>query len=101
MKHTKVLNESELLTIIDLLLYNEKQFTGILAGKTSKTSLAHQGSFVHRMFWDFRNPGIMKALELLVEYTNSSNTEIRGVTRLLEFISVSFNHQARGLARAV
>ena len=50
----------------DLLLDVEKQFTGILAGKTS---LAHPGSFVHRMFRDFRNPGIVKAMELLVEFS--------------------------------
>ena len=85
----------------DLLLDVEKQFTGILAGKTS---LAHPGSFVHRMFQDFRNPGIVKALELLVEVSLILRTLVPrggGVIRLLEFISGSFNHQARGLARVV
>jgi len=93
----KDLNESELLIIKDLLLDVEKQFSGILAGKTS---LTHPGSFVHGMFQDFRNPGIVKALELLVEYTNSSNTAAfsakgRGVTRLLEFITGAFNEHIR------
>merc|ERR1719219_639779 len=50
------------------------------------------------MFQDFRNPGIVKALELLVEYCSNStsttaafNTKGRGVTRLLEFLTGAFN----------
>merc|ERR1719470_666055 len=93
----KDLNESELLIIKDLLLDVEKQFTDILEGKTSLTL---PGSIVHSMFQDFRNPGIVRALELLVEYTNSSNTAAfsakgRGVTRLLEFITGAFNEYIR------
>merc|ERR1719470_73737 len=93
----KDLNESELLIIKDLLLDVEKQFTDILEGKNSLTL---PGSFVHSMFQDFRNPGIVQALELLVEYTNSSNTAAfsakgRGVTRLLEFITGAFNEYIR------
>jgi len=93
----KDLNESELSMTKDLLLDVEKQFTGILEGKISLTL---PGSFVHVMFQDFRNPGIMKALELLVEYANSSNTAAfsakgRGVTRLLEFITGAFNEYIR------
>eukprot|EP00092_Neocalanus_flemingeri_P017682 GFUD01019128.1.p1 GENE.GFUD01019128.1~~GFUD01019128.1.p1 ORF type:complete len:936 (+),score=293.78 GFUD01019128.1:31-2838(+) len=89
----KDLNESELLIIKDLLLEVEEQFSGILAGKTSIT---HPGSFVHSMFQSFRNPGVVKALQLLVEYTNSAasaafSAKGRGVTRLLEFLTGAFN----------
>ena len=93
----KDLNESELLIIKDLLLEVEKQFSGILGGKSS---LTQPGSFVHGMFSSFRSPGVVKALELLVEYTNSSATAAfsakgRGVTKLLEFLTGAFNEHVR------
>jgi len=88
----KDLHESELLIIKDILLEVEKQISGILDGKSSMTE---PGSFVYGIFQDFRNPGIVKVLDLLVEYTSSSNsaafnTKGRGVTRLLEFINGAF-----------
>jgi len=89
----KDLHESELLIIKDLLLEVEKQISSILDGKTNRTE---PGSFICGMFQEFRNPGIVKVLELLVEYTSSSNTAAfntkgRGVTRLIEFLSGAFS----------
>ena len=93
----KDLNESELLIIKDVLLEVEKQFSGILQGKENVT---HPGSFINGMFQNFRDPTIVKALELLVEYSNSSSASSftakgRGVTKLLDFLVGAFNEHIR------
>ena len=89
----KELNENELLFIKDQLLAVEKQFSSFLS---DSKPITRPGSFACDLFQGFRPPAIVKTLDLLVEYLNSSgssafNVKGRGASKLHEFLTVVFN----------
>ena len=93
----KDLSENELLFIKDMILAVESQFSTFLKDSNTMTK---PGSFVLDMFGQFRNAAVSKALDMLIEYLNNSNSsgvsiKGRGVSKLHDFLSVAFSDGVR------
>ena len=93
----KELSENELLFIKDQILAIEKHFTSFLVDSKPVT---RPGSFASDLFQAFRPPAIIKTLDLLVEYLNSSGSSAfsvkgKGASKIHEFLTVVFNEHVK------